>query len=675
MIADDLNQKLKKLKSEINLHNYYYYVLDDPRIPDEEYDKLFSELKQIEAEYPECITPDSPTHRVGAAPLKTFAQVQHDPPMLSLNNIFDEKSLLSFDQKLKTSLKNNQPITYLCEPKFDGLAVSLRYEKGIFKTGSTRGDGMVGEEITQNLKTVYNIPLVLASNQKLPDLLEVRGEVFMTKAVFNKINEQARRKGEKTFANPRNAAAGSLRQLDSKITARRKLNFYAYSLEPKLEINDYPNQYDKLKQLKQWGFPICEEYFVASHPQAVLDYYQDLLNKRAELPYEIDGVVIKVNSIDLQRKLGFIARAPRWAIAYKFPAQEKTTILSAVDFQVGRTGLLTPVARLEPIFVGGATVSNATLHNMDEIERKDIRIGDTVIIRRAGDVIPEVVGPILDKREPGTQPIRLPKQCPVCGADIVKLAGLSAARCIGGLSCQAQVKESIKHFVSRKAMNIEGLGSSRINQLFDLNFIKNVADIYKLPKQAKELMQVERLGELSVKNLLQAIEQSKQSTFAKFLYALGIKEVGEATAQILSDHFQSLTAISQASIEELMTLPEIGPIVADNVHAFFKQKNNQAIIAELQAQGVHWPAPKKQALKSLAFSGHTYVITGTLSVPREQIKAQLVALGAKLSERVSTETTAVIVGDKPGKKYKQALKLGIPIYDEVSLSERLAAVK
>lgn len=671
MIADNLHQKLKKLKSEIDLHNYYYYVLDDPRISDEAYDKLFNELKQIEAQHPAYITSDSPTQRVGAAPLKTFAQVQHNPPMLSLNNIFDVESFLSFDQKLKTLLKHNQSITYLCEPKFDGLAVSLRYEKGVFKTGSTRGDGIVGEDITQNLKTLYSIPLALSYDKKLPEILEVRGEVFMPKAVFNKLNEQARQKGEKTFANPRNAAAGSLRQLDPKVTARRKLNFYAYSLE----LDDYLNQYDKLQQLKQWGLPICEEYYVASQTQAVLDYYKHLLNKRVELSYEIDGMVIKVNSINLQRKIGFIARAPRWAIAYKFPAQEKTTVLSTVDFQVGRTGLLTPVARLEPIFVGGATVSNATLHNMDEIERKNIRIGDVVIIRRAGDVIPEVVGPILDKREPGTQSIVLPKRCPVCGSDVVKLEGLASARCMGGLSCHAQVKESIKHFVSRKAMNIAGLGSSRVDQLIHLGFIKTVADIYKLPKQVEKLIQVERLGELSVKNLLDAIERSKHTTLAKFLYALGIKEVGETTAQILSDHLGDLDAIMQASVESLMALPEIGPIVADNVYVFFRQKNNRVIISELRAQGVHWSVPKSQDSKHLAFSGHTYVITGTLSVPRDEIKAQLMALGAKLSEHVSAKTTAVIVGDKPGSKYKQALKLGIPIYDEAHLAKRLAAIK
>jgi DNA ligase (NAD+) len=656
-----LIKKIERLRQEINLHNHYYYVLDDPRIPDADYDMLFKALKQLEEDHPEYITPDSPTHRVGAPPLKGFAQVPHNPPMLSLNNIFEEEEWTRFDQKIKTLLKSDEPIVYYCEPKFDGLAVSLRYENGVFKTGATRGDGSVGEDITQNLKTLYDIPLSLLGNA-IPPVIEVRGEVFMLKSVFNSLNEAARLKDEKGFANPRNAAAGSLRQLDSKITATRKLNFYAYHLE--IEDGLYKNQSDKLAQLKQWGFPVCTETKQVTHTQDLLNYYKALLKKRDKLPFEIDGMVIKVNSIDLQKKLGFISRAPRWAIAYKFPAQEKTTVVNSVDFQVGRTGTLTPVARLEPVFVGGATVSNATLHNMDEIKRKDIRIGDVVIIRRAGDVIPEVVGPVLDKREPGTRAILLPKHCPVCHADVLKIEGLAAARCTGGLSCSAQAKEQIKHFVSRKAMDIEGLGSQRVDQLVDLELIKNVADIYKLFKKEKQLNQIERFGEISVKKLLEAIESSKKTKLPKFLYALGIREVGESMAQVLVDNLVDLESIMQASIEQLLTIPDVGPVVADNVHVFFQQKNNKAIIKELQAEGVHWPAILIEKKENLPLYGHTYVITGTLSTPREAIKERLIALGAKVSEQVSAKTTGLIVGDKPGSKYDKALKLGIPIYNE-----------
>lgn len=672
-MTDVVTQKLNALKDEINLHNYYYYVLDEPRIPDVEYDRLFNELKTLEEQYPEYVTPDSPTFRVGAPALKQFSQVEHSPAMLSLNNIFEEAECLSFDHKIKTFLKSDKGIVYSCEPKFDGLAVSLKYKNGIFTVGATRGDGMIGEDITQNLKTIQSIPLKL-KDKSVPETLEVRGEVFMNKAVFNRLNEQARNKGEKTFANPRNAAAGSLRQLDSKITASRKLSFYAYNLE--WDSPELTSHHAKLEQLKKWGFPVCSESAQINSIPELFAYYQALLNKRESLPYEIDGMVIKVNDLLLQKKLGYISRAPRWAVAYKFPAQEKITKVYAVDFQVGRTGTLTPVARLEPIFVGGATVSNATLHNMDEVERKDIRIGDVVIIRRAGDVIPEVVGPILDRREPGTQPIILPKSCPVCKADVIRVEGIAAARCTGGLSCSAQLKEKLKHFVSRKAMDIGGLGAQRIDQLVELGLIKTVADIYKLPQKAQALTEIERFGELSVKKLFEAIEHSKKTSLAKFLYALGIKEVGEATAIVLAEYLKSLEVIIEASIEDLMALPEVGPIVADNIYAFFNQKSNRAIITELQALGVQWPAALVQVSQmqggARPFEGHVYVITGTLSISREALKAQLITLGAKLSESVSTKTTAVIVGDKPGSKYKQALKLGLPIYDEAFLNKQIA---
>lgn len=667
-LSDDINRKVRILKEAIEKHNYDYYVLDDPKIPDGEYDQLFNELKALELAHPELATLDSPTQRVGAPPLKSFDSIPHSPPMLSLNNIFETEELVAFDHKIKTLIKDQKnSLSYACEPKFDGLAVSLHYEKGIFKRGATRGDGFVGEDITQNLKTIRSIPLALKG--VVPDVVEVRGEIFMPKAIFNRLNEHARAQGEKTFANPRNAAAGSVRQLDSKMTARRKLAFYAYNLEN--EENHYASYTDKIEQLKEWGVPICEERVIANNTEELFAFYKQLLAKRDRLPYEIDGMVIKVNAINLQNKLGFVSRAPRWAVAYKFPAQEKTTLLSSVDFQVGRTGTLTPVARLQPVFVGGATVSNATLHNMDEIERKDVRIGDIVIIRRAGDVIPEVVGPVLDKREPGTKKIVLPKKCPVCGSAVVKLKGLAAARCTGELSCPSQLKEKIKHFVSRKAMNIEGLGSQRVEQFVDLNLLSTIADIYQLVENPEQLSEIERLGEISSKKLIQAIEHSKKTTLSKFLYALGIREVGETTAQILVDHLSDLDAIMNADVELLLTVPDVGPIVAENIYTFFRQAKNRQIISELQHFGVNWPSVKKSISQDLPLSGKTYVITGTLSMPREALKAQLLSLGAKVSDSVSKKTTSVIVGANPGSKMAQALKLGIPVYDEEALSKFL----
>ncbi len=655
---------IEALRAEIDRHNYSYYVLDEPRIPDSEYDKLFCELKNLEAAHPECITFDSPTQRVGASPLKAFEQIAHQTPMLSLNNVFEAQEWISFDQKMKKLLETKNDLTYACEPKFDGLAVSLRYEKGVLITGATRGDGFVGENVTQNLKTIMSIPLVLP----VKTTVEIRGEVFMPKAAFHTLNEHARTQGEKTFANPRNAAAGSLRQLDSKITASRKLSFYAYGIEDK--TSRASTHSEQMEQLTLWGVPVSQQRKLANNIKEVADFYEVLLRDRDSLPYEIDGMVIKVNSLYLQKKLGFISRAPRWAIAYKFPAQEKVTTLRAVDFQVGRTGALTPVARLEPVFVGGAMVSNATLHNMDEIQRKDVRIGDSVIIRRAGDVIPEVVGPILDRRGVGTQEIILPQYCPICGSDVIKPEGLAAARCTGGLACSAQVKEKIKHFVSRKAMDIEYFGSQRVEQLVELKLINNIADIYLLASEQEQLKAIEGMGETSVNKLMQAIEKSKKTTLAKFLYALGIREVGEVTANVLAQNLCDLTKIIEADIPLLLSLPEVGPIVAENIYAFFQQKNNRVIISQLQQLGVHWPKVIKSQ-NTLILSGHTYVITGTLSVPRATLKTQLLDLGAKISESVSNKTTAVIVGAQPGSKMAKAQSLGIPIYDEVHFAKYL----
>jgi len=668
----ELLAKLKQLRAEINKHNQYYYVLDNPQIPDDEYDKLFSELKALESHYPEYITPDSPTQRVGAAPLKGFDEITHHIPMLSLNNIFELSELEAFDQKLKKWLDNSSDIIYSCEPKFDGLAVSLYYENGLLKTGATRGDGLVGEDVTQNLKTIMGIPLKLPIEQNV----EIRGEVFMSRKVFDELNHYAREHNQKTFANPRNAAAGSLRQLDPKITASRKLAFYAYGLELDVGLNNKLNKeyikkthHEQMAQLDSWGVPVSVELQVAHNIDEVIDIYERLLIKRDTLPYDIDGMVIKVDSFALQKKLGFVSRAPRWAIAYKFPAQEKITTLRSVDFQVGRTGILTPVARLEPVFVGGAMVSNATLHNMDEIERKDIRIGDKVIIRRAGDVIPEVVGPILEKREVGTKKIRLLKHCPVCGAQVLKLEGLAAARCTGGLECSAQLKEKIKHFVSRKAMNIEHLGAQRVEQLVDLKFIENIADIYRLAEYKEQLIALEGMGTLSVNKLLQAIEQSKKRPLSKFLYALGIREVGEVTANILAQYFGDLNKIMHSTMSVLMEIPDIGPIVAENIYVFFQQESNIKIIKQLQALGIQWFC---DPIQKDTLQGHTYVITGTLSVPREVFKNQLLDLGAKLSESVSRKTTAVIIGEQPGTKAEKARVLGVPIYNEAAFNAYLA---
>ncbi len=670
MVVNKLLNEYEKLKEKIREHDYRYYVLDEPSIPDADYDELFQELKQFEAQHPALISADSPTQRVGAEPLKSFATVKHLSPMLSLDNAFSHDELLRFAERIKQLLGTAEiDIEFSCEPKFDGIAVSLLYEKGVLIRGATRGDGNIGEDITANIRTIASIPLKLSGN-RLPDVLEVRGEVYMPKASFKKLNAVAAKSGEKEFANPRNAAAGSLRQLDPRITAKRQLAFYSYGAQI-ISGESWPKSHSQsLERLKEWGIRICPESRVVKGIAQVQTAWEALLSKRENLPYEIDGMVVKVNEFALQNELGFVARAPRFALAYKFPAQEKKTKLLGVDFQVGRTGTLTPVARLEPVSVGGVTVSNATLHNMDEIARKDIRINDWVIVRRAGDVIPEVVKPIIEERDNHTKEIMAPKKCPICDSQVVRIAGEAALRCEGGLVCSAQLIEHIKHFVARRAMDIEGLGSKLVEQLVNQQLIRSVADIYHITKP--QLLSLERMGEKSATNLLAAIEKSKHTTFAKFLYALGIREVGEATAQLLAEHFSSLEELSQATEESLLALPDVGPVVAEHIMAFFAEKANHQIITALLKAGVVWPKVKNTpALGEQPLQGKSYVITGTLKYPRDEIKALLQQKGAKVVESVSAKTDGVIVGEKPGSKYTKAQSLGIPILGQEELEALL----
>lgn len=670
--------RVEELRRALHEHNYHYYVLDNPIIPDSEYDKLFQELLALEAQYPTLQRLDSPTLRVGAPPLKLFPQVIHTIPMLSLDNAFNEQAVQEFDIRVRDRLQaagvDLAQIVYSCEPKLDGLAVSLIYEDGVFVQGATRGDGAQGEQITENLRTVSTIPLVLrsAASQKgetFPRRLEVRGEVFMPKSAFLALNKQAEAKGEKQFANPRNAAAGSLRQLNSQITAKRSLGFFAYSLayvEPaNAEVGKTHSQ--QLDQLIQWGFPVSSEVRVVEGVLGCLAYYTNMQEKRVRLPYEIDGVVYKVDSLALQEILGFVSRAPRWAIAHKFPAEEMLTEILDVEFQVGRTGALTPVARLKPVLVGGVTVSNATLHNMDEVQRKDIRIHDIVVVRRAGDVIPAVVSVIIDQRPHDALPVQLPAHCPVCGSDVEKREGEAIARCTGGLGCAAQCKESIGHFASRRAMYIDGLGDKLINVLVDAGLVKSVADLYTLT--IPDISELERMGQKSAEKVIEAIQKSKKTTFAKFLYALGIREVGEATALSLSRHFKDCDAIRHASIEALQEIPDIGPIVAVHIHTFFKQTHNLEVIQRLLEEGIAWPIEVLKATHAehADITGKTFVLTGTLTtLSREEAKERLIALGGKISESVSKKTDYVVVGESPGSKRAKAETLGVPILEETA---------
>lgn len=661
--------QIEQLRTQLREHNYKYYVLDEPSIPDVEYDRLFHQLKQLETDHPDLITLDSPTQRVGDKPLAAFQQVQHRIPMLSLDNVFNEEELFAFDRRLRDRLHQEEDIDYVCEPKLDGLAVSLLYENGVLVQAATRGDGQTGEDITQNIRTIDSIPLRLRGDN-YPQILEVRGEVFMPKAGFDALNKKALENGEKTFANPRNAAAGSLRQLDSSITAQRPLDMYCYSVGYVEGGQLADSHYGNLMLLKQWGVRINPEIEQVTGAAALQRYHDHILAKRVELDYEIDGIVYKVNDLKLQRELGFVSRAPRWATAHKFPAQEELTTLLDVEFQVGRTGAITPVARLEPVFVGGVTVSNATLHNMDEVARMDVRKGDTVIVHRAGDVIPKVVKVVIERRPDRTEAVVLPGHCPVCGSDIIKPEGEAVARCSGGLFCQAQVKEAIKHFASRKAMDVDGLGDKLVEQMVDQGLIAHVSDLFKL--KPEQVAAMERMGEKSAANLIAALEKSKATTLPRFLFGLGIREVGETTALNLANYFGNLDAIKQADADALQQVPDVGPIVADHVATFFQQPHNLEIIEALIAAGVHWQEQEAIDRDALPLAGKTYVITGTLNqLTRDEAKQYLLDLGAKVSGSVSKKSDAVIAGEKAGSKLTKAESLGVPVLDEATFIDLL----
>ncbi len=667
-MSESVHQRLEELKESLHYHAVRYYVEDNPEIPDAEYDRLMRELLEIESQHPDLVTVDSPSQRVGGKPLSEFSQVTHEVPMLSLDNAFDDSELDSFHKRAQDRIGGESIKQYCCEPKLDGLAVSLLYENGILVQAATRGDGTTGENITENVRTINAIPLKLRGDD-WPARLEVRGEVFMPKAGFEKLNELARQKGEKVFVNPRNAAAGSLRQLDSRITASRPLSFYAYSVGVVQGADLAASHYERFLQIKSWGLPMCPETKRVDSLADVKTYYQDILQRRDALPYEIDGVVIKIDDIAVQERLGFVARAPRWAIAYKFPAQEEITTLNEVEFQVGRTGAITPVAKLEPVFVGGVTVSNATLHNADEIERLQVKIGDQVVIRRAGDVIPQVVSVIKERRPETARDIIFPTQCPVCGSHVERIEGEAVTRCTGGLVCQAQRKQALKHFVSRKALDVDGLGDKVIEQLVDREMVETPADLFKL--SAGVLTVLERMGPKSAQNIVNALEKSKLTTLPRFLYSLGIREVGEATAANLAQHFKSLEAIQAATEEQLIAVQDIGVVVAKHITTFFEEEQNQAVVQDLLVQGIHWPevsAPEQGA--ALPLEGKTVVLTGTLSqLGRTEAKEALQSLGAKVTGSVSKKTDILFAGENAGSKLTKAQELGIEIKTEQDLLE------
>ncbi|MFZ1388200.1 MAG: NAD-dependent DNA ligase LigA [Thiolinea sp.] len=664
-----VQEQIEALRTQIRHHNHLYYVLDDPQIPDAEYDRLFRELQALETANPEFIIADSPTQRVGGAPLSEFGSVRHELPMLSLANVFSEEELGNFDRRIHERLKDEAEMEYVAEPKLDGLAISLLYENGLFIRAATRGDGETGEDVTANVRTIQSIPLRLLG-EDYPTRLEVRGEIYMPKAGFNKLNQRLAAEGAKTFANPRNVAAGSLRQLDPRLTAQRPLEIFCYAMGI-AEGGKIPDKhYDILQQFKAWGLRVCPDIKIVQGASGCMDYFNEIGAKRARLPYDIDGVVYKINDIKTQQELGFVSRAPRWAIAHKFPAQEEITELEAVEFQVGRTGALTPVARLKPVFVGGVTVSNATLHNMDEIERKDVRIGDFVIVRRAGDVIPEVARVVLEKRPANAQVITLPAQCPVCNSEVKRSEEGAVARCTGGLYCPAQVKEAIKHFASRRAMNIDGLGDKLVEQFFEAGLIRHVDDLYRLT--GEQIAALDRMGEKSAENIIAALNASKNTTLERFIYGLGIRDAGESTTKALARYFGSLEALQAASEETLKLIPDIGPISANSISNFFKEEHNLRTINNLRELGVHWSNYEAKPAEALPLTGKTYVITGILSRPREDIKADLENLGAKVSNSVSKKTTALIAGAEAGSKLEKAESLGVVVLDEAGLAELLA---
>ncbi len=665
------------LRGELERHNHAYYVLDQPTIPDAEYDQLFRELQSLENAFPELLTADSPTQRVGAAPLKEFPPHVHGVPMLSLNNAFAPAEVEAFDQRVRDGLESIVAVDYAVEPKFDGLAISLTYENGLFVRGATRGDGATGEEVTPNLRTLRGIPLRLAG-EGWPALIEVRGEVLMFKADFARLNDRQRERGDKEFANPRNAAAGSLRQLDSKITASRPLSFFAYGVGLGAEAVAVKTHGELMNKLAAWGFPVASERRVVQGSKGLLGYFAEIGEKRPGLPYDIDGVVYKVNRLDWQAMLGFVSRAPRFAIAHKFPAEEATTEVLGIDVQVGRTGAITPVARLKPVFVGGVTVTNATLHNEDEVRRKDVRVGDMVIVRRAGDVIPEVVAIVPEKRptrdlfggEPLHPPFTLPKSCPECGSTVTRGEDEAIARCTGGLYCPAQRKQALWHFAARRAMNIDGLGDKLVEQLVDAGLVHTPADLYGLTVDT--LAGLERMGEKSAQNLVEAIERSQQTTLSRFIYGLGIRNVGEATARDLAKHFADLDALMAADAEALQAVPDVGPVVAMSIAAFFAEAHNRDVIAGLRQAGVAWPIAEPVAAVAQLLAGKTLVLTGTLpTLKRDEAKAMVEAAGGKVAGSVSKKTDYVVAGEEAGSKLEKALELGVAVIDEAGLIQLL----
>ncbi|OSN11037.1 DNA ligase (NAD(+)) LigA [Lonsdalea iberica] len=670
--SQSVEARLETLRTQLRYHEHKYHVEDAPEIPDAEYDRLMRELKALEQEHPALITPDSPTQRVGAEPLAAFESVRHEVPMLSLDNVFDEHSFLAFCKRINDRLKHEDDLSFCCELKLDGLAVSLLYEEGVLVRAATRGDGTTGENITSNIRTIGAIPLRL-SGDDIPRRVEVRGEVFMTHGGFETLNEEARRTGGKVFANPRNAAAGSLRQLDPRITAKRPLTFFCYGVGL-VEGGSLPDSHwERLQRFKSWGLPVSDRIRRCCGSDAVLDFYRQVEETRSGLGFDIDGVVIKVDDLALQERLGFVARAPRWAVAYKFPAQEQLTWLRDVEFQVGRTGAITPVARLEPVAVAGVVVSNATLHNADEIERLGIRIGDRVTVRRAGDVIPQIVSVVLTERPQETQPIVFPDQCPVCGSDVERVEGEAVTRCTGGLFCGAQRKEALKHFVSRRAMDVDGMGDKIIDQLVEKEYVHTPADLFRLT--AGILTGLDRMGPKSAQNLVNSLEKAKSTTFARFLYALGIRDVGEATAASLAAHFLTPQALSDADLDALQQVQDVGIVVATRVRNFLDEEHNQQVIQELTDEiGIHWPEPVAVDVdaSSSPFAGKTLVLTGSLSVlSRDEAKDRLTALGAKVSGSVSKKTDLVIAGEAAGSKLTKAQSLGIPVIDEAEMMRLL----
>lgn len=669
-----VQEQITALRTTLRHHEYLYHVMDTPEIPDAEYDRLMRELRELESAHPDLITPDSPTQRVGAAPLATFEQVRHEVPMLSLDNTFDEAGFLAFNKRVQDRLKSTDDLTYCCELKLDGLAVSLLYENGLLVRAATRGDGTTGENITANVRTIHAIPLRLHGDN-IPARVEVRGEVFMTESGFEKLNEEARRTGGKVFANPRNAAAGSLRQLDPRITAKRPLTFFCYGFGL-LEGGEMPaSHWQRLQQFKAWGLPVSDRIRLVHTADEVLAFYRQVEQDRPSLGFDIDGVVIKVDSQALQEQLGFVARAPRWAVAFKFPAQEQMTVVRDVEFQVGRTGAITPVARLEPVQVAGVIVSNATLHNADEIARLGLRIGDKVVIRRAGDVIPQVVNVVESERPADAREIVFPSHCPVCGSDVERVEGEAVTRCTGGLICGAQRKEALKHFVSRRAMDVDGMGDKIIDQLVEKEYVKTPADLFRLT--AGKLTGLDRMGPKSAQNVVDALEKAKFTTLPRFLYALGIREVGEATAANLANHFGELEKVINADLDALIAVQDVGKVVAAHVRNFMEEESNREVIRQLTEEvGVHWPAVvvvKAEEIDS-PFAGKTVVLTGSLSqMNRDDAKARLTALGAKVSGSVSKKTDLLIAGEAAGSKLAKAQELGIAVIDEAEMIRLLGA--